>query len=53
MKHDHKRGIIKENAMAALVTSPIFKPKIEQNKKGKGSYSRKLKHKYKKEIGGL
>ena len=43
MAHDHQRGTINHNAMAALVTSPLFKVKKFKAKKGKGSYSRKLK----------
>lgn len=42
MAHDHGRGKIKDNAMAALVTSTLFRPKKFKAKKGKGSYSRKL-----------
>lgn len=45
MKHEHKRGKIKDSALAALVTSPTFKAKVFAKKKGKGSYSRKTKHK--------
>lgn len=45
-KHDHGRGKIKDNALAALVTSKTFKSKVEDPKKGKGTkYSRKSKHK--------
>jgi len=40
MAHDHNRGKINHNAMAALVTSPLFKAKTEKPKKGKGSYVR-------------
>ncbi|MEI5640898.1 MULTISPECIES: alternative ribosome-rescue factor A [unclassified Pseudoalteromonas] len=43
-RHDHQRGDIKDNALKALVTSPLFKTKIEKSKKGKGSYQRKAKH---------
>lgn len=38
------RGEIKDNALKALVTSPLFKAKVEKPKKGKGSYSRNEKH---------
>ncbi|MCG7563009.1 ribosome alternative rescue factor ArfA [Pseudoalteromonas sp. McH1-42] len=41
---DHQRGDIKDNALKALVTSPLFKSKVEKSKKGKGSYRRKDKH---------
>lgn len=39
--YKHKRGKIKESAIKALVTDPLFSSKIEKPKKGKGSYSRK------------
>ena len=39
-RHDHQRGDIKDNALKALVTSPLFKTKVETSKKGKGSYQR-------------
>ena len=46
MDNDHGKGVIKDNAYAALVTSKTFKSKIELPKKGKGAkYSRKSKHK--------
>ena len=46
MDNDHGRGKIKDNALAALVTSKTFKSKVEKPKKGKGAkYSRKSKHK--------
>lgn len=45
-KHDIGRGKIKDNYYAALVTSPMFKHKVEEPKKGKDkNYSRKVKHK--------
>lgn len=40
---DHGRGTIKDNAIAALVTSKLYKQQIVQAKKGKGSYQRKSK----------
>lgn len=45
MKNDHGRGTIRDNALAALVTSKAYQAKIEKPKKGKGSYARKSKHK--------
>lgn len=45
MKHEHGRGKIKDNALAALVTSSLYKTKVEKAKKGKGSFTRKDKHK--------
>lgn len=41
---DTGRGIIRDNALAALVTSKIFKPQVVKAKKGKGSYKRNNKH---------
>jgi len=37
----HGRGTIHHNALEALVTSVIFRSKVEKPKKGKGAYSRK------------
>jgi len=46
MDNDHGRGKIKDNALAALVTSRTFKCKVEKPKKGKGAkYTRNSKHK--------
>ena len=42
--HDHQRGVIHDNHLKALVTSPLFQGRVEQSKKGKGSYQRKAKH---------
>lgn len=44
--HDHGRGNVKHNAMAALVTSQTFKSKTEKPLKGKGSYDRNRKPNY-------
>ncbi len=41
LPHDVGRGIIKDNALKALVTSELFKMRTEKPKKGKGSYNRK------------
>ncbi len=38
------RGEIKDNALKAVVTSQLFKTRVVQAKKGKGSFSRKMKH---------
>ena len=43
-KTDLGRGEIKDNFLAALVTSKIYKMQIVKAKKGKGSYQRKTKH---------
>lgn len=41
----HQRGRIKESAVKAMVTDPLFRHKIEKNRKGKGSYRRHEKYK--------
>ncbi|MEE1673391.1 ribosome alternative rescue factor ArfA [Agarivorans aestuarii] len=41
LAHEHGRGQINDNAIKALVTSQLFKSKVERPKKGKGSYTRK------------
>jgi alternative ribosome-rescue factor len=38
------RGVIKDNFLAALVTSKVYKLQIVQAKKGKGSFKRNNKH---------
>lgn len=38
------RGTIYHSALGALVTSTIFKMRVETPQKGKGSYSRKIKN---------
>ncbi|MGL5759036.1 alternative ribosome rescue factor ArfA [Plesiomonas sp.] len=38
-----KRGTITNNTLKALMTSPVFKAKVERNKKGKGAYQCKEK----------
>ena len=40
MKHEHKKGKIRDNALKALVRSNLFRHKTERKKKGKGSYNR-------------
>ena len=42
---DLGRGVIKDNFLAALVTSKLYKQQIVAAKKGKGSYRRTQKHK--------
>ncbi|CAM2937337.1 MULTISPECIES: alternative ribosome-rescue factor A [Vibrio] len=39
------RGVIKDNALKAVVTSQLFRQRVEKAKKGKGSFNRKMKHK--------
>ena len=43
IEHESGRGIIKDNALKAIVTSALFKTRTEKPKKGKGSYNRKQK----------
>jgi len=45
METEFGRGTIKDNALKAVVTSQLFKQRVEKAKKGKGSFSRKMKHK--------
>ncbi|MFA3780893.1 alternative ribosome-rescue factor A [Yersinia sp. 1652 StPb PI] len=40
----HTKGKIKDNALEALLHDPLFRQRIEQNSKGKGSYRRKEKY---------
>jgi alternative ribosome-rescue factor len=42
---DLGRGVIKDNFLAAVVTSKLYQQQIVSAKKGKGSYQRKQKHK--------
>ncbi|ADP10519.1 conserved uncharacterized protein [Erwinia sp. Ejp617] len=42
--YQHKKGVIRDNAIEALLHDPLFKPRVEVNQKGKGSYRRKEKH---------
>ncbi len=39
--HDHQRGEIRDNALQALLSSPLFRQRVEKKLKGKGSYVRK------------
>ena len=39
------RGEVQDNALKAVVTSPLFKTRVEKAGKGKGSFTRKLKRK--------
>ena len=42
--YKHKKGIIQNNALQALLHDPLFKQRVEKNQKGKGSYRRKEKN---------
>lgn len=37
------KGVIGESAIKAVLHTPLFKQRVEQSKKGKGSYQRKAK----------
>ncbi|QZN95629.1 alternative ribosome-rescue factor A [Symbiopectobacterium purcellii] len=41
--YQHKKGKIQDNALEALLHDPLFRQRVEKNKKGKGSYCRKDK----------
>jgi len=41
---DIGRGVIKDNFLAAAVTSKLYKQQVVQAKKGKGAYQRKEKY---------
>lgn len=43
-KYQHTKGEIRDNAIQALLHDPLFRQRIEQKHKGKGSYRRKDKH---------
>ncbi|EKO3582985.1 ribosome alternative rescue factor ArfA [Vibrio metschnikovii] len=42
---DHGRGVIKDNALKAVVTSSLFRTRVVKAQKGKGSFKRQAKHK--------
>ncbi|QDY43223.1 alternative ribosome-rescue factor A [Candidatus Pantoea soli] len=42
--YQHRKGKINDNALEALLHDPLYRQRIEQNQKGKGSYRRKEKH---------
>ncbi|MDT0178468.1 alternative ribosome-rescue factor A [Pantoea sp. RRHST58] len=43
-KYQHTKGEIRDNAIQALLHDPLFRQRIEEKQKGKGSYRRKEKH---------
>nr|WP_274054940.1 ribosome alternative rescue factor ArfA [Thalassomonas haliotis] len=45
MAVDTGRGVIRDNFLAALVTSKVYRQQVVKAKKGKGAYQRKGKHK--------
>lgn len=42
--YEHTRGVIKDNAVMALLHDKLFRQRVEKKRKGKGSYQRKAKH---------
>ncbi len=42
--YQHHRGAITDNHLQALVTDKLFRSRVEENIKGKGSYRRHAKH---------
>ena len=40
----HTRGVIKDNAVMALLYDKLFRQRVDKKRKGKGSYQRKVKH---------
>ena len=42
--YQHTRGIVKDNAIMALLHDKLFRQRIEKKRKGKGCYQRKAKH---------
>lgn len=40
----HTRGVIKDNAVMALLHDKLFRQRVEKKRKGKGSYQHKAKH---------
>jgi alternative ribosome-rescue factor len=43
-RYQHTKGQINNNAIEALLHDPLFRQRVEKNKKGKGSFLRKEKH---------
>ena len=42
--YEHTRGVIKDNAVMALLHDKLFRQRVEKKRKGTGSYQRKAKH---------
>ena len=42
--YEHTRGVIKDNAIMALLHDKLFRQRVEKKRKGKGSYQRKAKY---------
>nr|WP_269751033.1 ribosome alternative rescue factor ArfA [Pantoea stewartii] len=43
-RYRHTKGQIQDNALQALLHDPLFRQRVEEKQKGKGSYRRKEKH---------
>ena len=42
--YQHAKGIVKDNAVMALLHDKLFRQRVEKKRKGKGSYQRKAKY---------
>ena len=42
--YQHAKGVVKDNAVMALLHDKLFRQRVEKKRKGKGSYQRKAKH---------
>ncbi|PJG85633.1 alternative ribosome-rescue factor A [Conservatibacter flavescens] len=42
--YQHNKGVIRDNAIFALLSDQLFRSRTEKKLKGKGSYQRKAKH---------
>ena len=40
----HTKGVVKDNAVMALLHDKLFRQRVEKKRKGKGSYQRKAKY---------
>ena len=42
--YQHTKGVVKDNAVMALLHDKLFRQRVEKKRKGKGSYQRKAKY---------
>lgn len=42
--YQHAKGVVKDNAVMALLHDKLFRQRVEKKRKGKGSYQRKAKY---------
>ena len=42
--YQHSKGVVKDNAVMALLHDKLFRQRVEKKRKGKGSYQRKAKY---------